>query len=242
MKKSILNYQYISVRDNWTRDMIASITNGEIIPTITPDPVFAFNKNVPCEVMPSIMQLKEKLNLPQKYILMSFLDIPNTSVSQKWIENFTDIANQNGIECVSLPFAHSDSFGVFRHSIPLPLSPLEWYVLIKNAYAYIGNNMHPIIVSLHNHVPFFSFDTYGAKYLNGFVCDESSSKIKHILTEATLSDYRDGCISRGHKPIEAHKVYDLVTKFDTDKAKNFATKKLYEYDEMMNNIIDSITK
>lgn len=46
--------------------------------------------------------------------------------------------------------------------IDLPLSPLDWYYLIKYSQGYVGELMHPIIVCLHNSIPFFCFDQYGA--------------------------------------------------------------------------------
>ena len=45
MKRSILELRFISVRDDWTKKMIEYITDGEIVPEVTPDPVFAFNLN-----------------------------------------------------------------------------------------------------------------------------------------------------------------------------------------------------
>ena len=46
MKRSILRFSYFSVRDEWSRDMVQYITDNEISPSITPDPVFAFNYNL----------------------------------------------------------------------------------------------------------------------------------------------------------------------------------------------------
>lgn len=39
MKRSILEFRFISVRDDWTKKMIVYLTDGEIVPEVTPDPV-----------------------------------------------------------------------------------------------------------------------------------------------------------------------------------------------------------
>ena len=45
MAKTLTRMKYISVRDTWTQNMVSSITDNQIIPSVTPDPVFAFNLN-----------------------------------------------------------------------------------------------------------------------------------------------------------------------------------------------------
>ena len=102
-------------------------------------------------------------------------------VSQQWIDCFQETACADGYTCVKLPFSQKESFGKMRKSISLPLSPLEWFAIIKNSSGYVGNNMHPIVVSLHTGTPFFSFDNYGIKKFNGLLASDQSSKIKHIL-------------------------------------------------------------
>lgn len=69
----------------------------------------------------------------------------------------------------------------------MPIDPMDWYCLIKYSHAYIGVLMHPIIVALHNAIPFFSFDQYGIRM--GLYKNYKSSKTYHILREANLLDY-----------------------------------------------------
>lgn len=52
-------------------------------------------------------------------------------------------------------------------TISIPLNPIDWYALIKYSKGYIGERMHPIVVSLHNSVPFYCFDEYGIKTFEG---------------------------------------------------------------------------
>ena len=240
MRKRILSYKYISVRDTWTRNMMVYLTKNQNVPPVTPDPVFAFNQNAK-SLIPSREDILNRFHLPEKYMLLSFLDKSSPSVSQEWIETFSRLAEAEGVTCVMLPFSHGNSFGSLPHSIGLPLSPIDWYAIIKYSQGYVGNNMHPIVVSLHNQVPFYSFDTYGTRHLNGLVANSKSSKIKHILSQAGLEDYRTDSLSRHPQVPDADKVFQMVKNFDTVKSEQFAAQCLESYNEMMQQILTALT-
>ena len=73
MKKSIMTFSYLSVRDDWTQKMINYLTDGDITPIVTPDPVFAFNHNA-SHLIPSKDDILKKFKIPSDYILVSFKD------------------------------------------------------------------------------------------------------------------------------------------------------------------------
>lgn len=242
MARRIEQYNYLSVRDEWTADMMKCLTKGKRIPPVTPDPVFSLNQNA-AEIIPTREETLEKYNLPEKYLLLSFLNKRKPSVTQHWIDSFTSMAQQDGLSCAILPFSHGDSFGNVEGAskISLPLDPLHWYALIKYSQGYVGNNMHPIIVALHNNVPFFSLDTYGMAYLKNIWVNDNSSKIKHLLTLAHLQDYRAVDISRFSKMPDPEDVYHKITHFDKQQAKAFADEYHSRYDSMMNDILNAIS-
>ena len=122
-------------------------------------------------------------------------------------------------------------------TIPPPLDPLDWYCLIRYARAYIGENMHPIIVALHNAVPFFSFDSYGIVKFKYFV-NEKSSKIYHILKQANMLEYRISAKSKKYELPKAEDVTSLVINCDITKIKEFSNKQLAGYNAMMQEIIN----
>lgn len=68
MCKSLSNMKYISVRDEWTKDMLKAVLNKEV--PVTPDPVFSFNQNVGMYV-PRREEILERFGLPEKYVLLS---------------------------------------------------------------------------------------------------------------------------------------------------------------------------
>lgn len=237
MAKRIQSYRYISARDTWTQKMVSHITKGSIIPPVTPDPVFAFNYNAG-ERIASREEILHKFNLPEKYILLSFSN--KVTVSQIWLNEFTRMAKEEGFTCVMMPFADKPSFGTLPNIIELPLSPLDWYALIKYSGGYVGHNMHPIVVSIHNNIPFFSFDNYGQRHLNGLFPNDSSSKILHILSLAGLEQNRISCLPHKFRAPKPDVVLNKLLHFDKQKEKTFADMYYNKYVEMMSNIQKSI--
>lgn len=238
MKTAVEGYSYMSVRDDWTQKMIQHVTKGTVVPPVTPDPVFAFRFNAET-LIPSREEILKRFHLPEKYFVLSFLN--DKSVSQEWIAGFERKAAEKGITCVSLPFSHKSSFGCLAKSIELPLSPIDWFAIIRYSQGYIGNNMHPIIVSIHNNVPFFSFDNYGRTLLGGRRKDEDSSKILHLLRQAQLSQYRTSCIASGYKAPLPEYVLEKLLDFDSVAEKNFAEEYYRKYLMMMSDIIHAIS-
>ena len=238
MEDYLSRYNYISVRDSWTQNMINYISDGKIVPSITPDPVFAFNQNC-VEYILSKQEITKKYALPEKYLLFSFKS--SKIVSEKWLNEFKDIAKRQGYTCVALPMPNGISF---EHNldieIPIPLSPLDWYALIKYSSGYIGQNMHPVIVALHNNVPVFCFDSYGIKRLANCYCIEKSSKIYHILERYSLLNNRITSSVRFPVQKQASEVFSLIENFDKEKCALNSRAMLCEYNKMMNNILLAI--
>lgn len=237
MKKSILDFRYMSVRDDWTQKMIEYITDGDVVPKVTPDPVFAFNNNA-SHLVPSKEDIIKKFDIPNDYIILSFKGAK--SVSQDWINEFQKLANAKGLACVKLPYADAPAFGDIQYSVGDIVTPLEWYALIKHSKGYIGNNMHPIVTSITNGVPFFSFDNYGIPMIDGKQTNGESSKIYHILKQADLLDNRIYICCKDYSPIEPKEVLNMIINFDVLKEKTFADGYYKQYEKMMIDVYKSI--
>lgn len=237
MKKSILKFRYMSVRDEWTKKMIEYITDGDVCPEITPDPVFAFNNNA-SRLVPSKEEIIKKFKIPEDYIILSFKG--SKSVSQDWVNEFQKQAKEKEIACVKLPYADASAFGDILYSVGDVITPLEWYALIKYSKGYVGNNMHPIVTSITNDVPFFSFDNYGISMIDGKRTNGESSKIYHIVKQADLLDYRIYICCNDYSPIAPNEVLDKILNFDTVKEKAFADCCLKRYNRMMIDVYKNI--
>ena len=172
--------------------------------------------------------------------MLSFKKSRNVSVNQKWIDDFQQLAKGQGLSCVRLPYPDVDSFGEIEYDIKKDISPLEWYALIKYSQGYVGNNMHPIVVSLHNAVPFFSFDNYGIKIENGKPTNGESSKVYQILRVAKMEKNRVFANSVNYCPPASDDVFDCIRKFDREKVTAFSEEYLIKYQSMMEAAFNAI--
>lgn len=226
-------FQFVTVRDDWTRRMVKYLTNGTLNPSITPDPVFAFNQNVIEQY--SKEQILNKFNLPDRYILFSFRDM--RVVSKEWLNSFQAIAKDNNFQCVALTMPEGINFEPpFSLVVKVPLCPKEWYALIKYSSGYIGENMHPIVVAIHNEVPFYSFDSYGIIKYKFFV-NERSSKIYDILSQAGFLKNRISNLGKAYKCPSPEDVFIKIKDFDNTKCRLFINNQQDRYNNMMKSII-----
>lgn len=237
MKESILSFRYISVRDEWTKDMIEYLTDEEIVPEVTPDPVFAFNFNA-SHLLPSKEEIVHKFDIPDNYVILSFKDFK--SVDQAWIDRFQELANTDGLSCVKLPYSDARAIGNVLYSVGDCISPLDWYALIKYSKGYVGNNMHPIVTSIANGVPFFSFDNYGISQIDGKWTNGESSKIYHIIKQAGLLENRVFTRRNDYFVLEPDTIYYRLKHFDVEKERLFADSYLMKYQSMMEDVYKSI--
>ena len=236
MMQYISKFSFISVRDEWTKEMYEQISNNTIIPEVTPDPVFAFNENC-FKYIPSKDEIIKKFNLPDKYVLLSIRR--GRSVTPQWSKEFEAICQQAGYTCIGLPFPYGyTDLNQTSRKIDLPLSPMEWYSIIKYSDGYVGHNMHTIVSALHNSVPCYSFDQYGRRVLMQF-CNNHSSKIFDILQRAGFEDYR--CVSGTvfDRTPSASYVFEKLMSFDRRKCEQFAKQYHSSYERMMSNIIST---
>ncbi|MCE5187390.1 MAG: polysaccharide pyruvyl transferase family protein [Planctomycetaceae bacterium] len=242
MYKAVKELAYISVRDHWTQRMFKHISRGRIIPPVTPDPVFSFNQNAG-ERIAAKDDLLRRFNLSPEYLLLSF--VRHGCVDRDWLCDFAAIANCRNVECLMMPMPRGHIFNDIPgiRNIPLPLSPLDWYGLIKNSTAYIGHNMHPMIVAMHNDVPFYIFDYYGIVHLKLFV-NSRSSKIYDILERAGMLGQRSPDTGAFRKPPKPREVFESVMRLRNDRAKQstFSNAIVSDYQKMMTDIVSVIER
>ena len=236
MRKALSRYSYISVRDTWTQKMLISVISKSM--PITPDPVFAFNRNVG-DIIPNRDYILSKYNLPENYILVSFL---NVGIPNEIIKNLKNVFAETGIACVAFPspigvnFCHN-----YDYEIPLPLNPIDWYALIKYSKGYIGNNMHPIIVALHNAIPCFSIDNYSNYNILRHPKFDNSSKINDVLTRFGLNN--NIIVPFGNNTENLHElIFHCLTNYPKESVVEQSKKMLEQYDLMMKDILYSLQK
>lgn len=238
LSECVSNFSHITARDKWTAKMVSYLGyKGKVC--ITPDPVFSFNQNIQFK-LPTKKEIINKYKLPDKYILLSFR---LSLLSQSYVDTIAKYFEDNGYATVSFPMPEGLKRFDTQYFIDVPLSPLDWYCLIKYSEGYIGERMHPIIVCLHNSVPFFCFDEYGIKktiipkIYRYFNCE--SSKIYHILKNADMLEHRVGYFENKSMP-SAKKIFHIIKNTDINHMHQFSIKQGKAYFNSMKNLMSNI--
>lgn len=204
------HFKYITVRDRWTQRMVRYLTGGNLQPPICPDPVFAFNHHV--SALPGEADIRSRHGLEGDYLLVSFR---SQEVDLAWLKALEAMAAASGTTCVALPLASGMKFQhPFKREISLPLDPLDWYALIRHARGYVGHNMHPMIVAIHNAVPFFIFDYYRLKWLGREI--RESSKIFDVLQRLGLESFHCPDRGAGKRRATPEFVWKKIMEFDRE--------------------------
>lgn len=238
MASALSHYQFISVRDAWTQKMIRAVTGRKEIP-IFPDPVFSFRQNCYLEI-PTKEEILNRYGLEENYILFSFR---NKFCPVDYLSSAAKTFQDQGYQPVALPMPEGLFAADIQKVIDLPLTPIDWYALIIHSKGYVGERMHPIIVCLHNSIPFFNFDEYGIKSAKSFfskqlVYNPESSKTRLIVTDAgftsNLYSYQGGA------PFPSpNMILQQIQNFDQKKCQEFSRLKTVLYEEAMSKLLAS---
>lgn len=227
-EQALGRFNHLTVRDIWTQKMVAYFTNNRIIPNVTPDPVFGFEQNV----NPGRhFYVSKILGLTRPYVLLSVSD----SMSCEWQKEVETLFLKNGLVVVGLPRTTKKFFPVLKYNLSFPMDPLEWYDAIKCSNGYIGELMHPVLVSLHNSIPVYIFDTYGFKKRG--TLDKSSSKTFQITKRFGLlsNNYYNRLLCK--VPPSPQEVVNAIIKFDVTHEREIASVMLSEYNSAMKAIL-----
>lgn len=236
MALALQRMAYISVRDTWTQRMVKTI-DPQMCPSVTPDPVFAFNQNAG-SLVPNGEDIRSRFRLPESYALVS---LHSQSLPVETLSELKRLLAARGVACVAFPMPTGIRFShTFDYEIELPLSPIDWYALIANASAYIGSNMHPIIVSLHNAVPCFSIDHWGTKNFFNSTVHDGSSKVEHILGVYGLQTYIRP-IDSGLCRVQAREIDDTVASFPREKVARISAAQYERYCAMMDELLGHLS-
>lgn len=231
MKKALKSLKYISVRDNWTKQMVSYLSDLDA--DVTPDPVFAYNFNAPDTIVEKELLLK-KFSIPEKYLLVS---LKKQSLAIDVLDKIKASFAKEGVVCVALTMPNGIRFKHnFDYEITPPLLPNEWFSLIKNAYGYVGSNMHPIVVSLHNAVPCVSIDNWGRTNFFNKKIDDGSSKVEHIMNEFGVKK-NHFMIKKQYCSVSAEEIFDCIKTFPVKDVKDHANIILERYKTAMQNIL-----
>ncbi|MGD9612721.1 MAG: polysaccharide pyruvyl transferase family protein [Kiritimatiellia bacterium] len=234
-RKQFRRFADITVRDTWTQRLFERIFQGGVPPPIVPDPVLGLNQNY---MFAHPQDVRRRFGLPEKYVLATFPgDAP---YSAEWLEEFKVECERHGQACLALPLPRGDhvQFRDPSANLPLPLAPEQWYALLAGAAGYVGTNMHPVVVCLHNAVPFYSFDSYGLFSAKKGVESLGASKVFDLLNRAGLLDcYHNAWWPAWPRPAD---VFGRLQAFDRGRCAQLAALRRREYEAGMERLLRSL--
>lgn len=229
-------FSKLTVRDEPTRKLVMSFTNGEMTPQITPDPVFAFNENVRVDEN----TILKEFGMDHEYYLLCIPEPYNKRLNQ-WVNKLDNIFQKNGKELYELPRQTGNRCFDIKQFNKSSISPLEWYVLIKNSSGYVGGLMHSIVTCIHNQVPFYSVDYYGLSYplplLNHFK-RVNTSKTYQIVKDCALQKYYGHIRGITKRLASPTFVYNNLMRYDKDLLEKASVKKKKQLLDALNYVLD----
>lgn len=157
VKEAILQLNYLSVRDKWTKWMLSSIVKGQTKISFCPDPVVVLDEYGSFPTVDNV-PLSEEAGT---YILLSFYD---GMISAEWVSEFVRLSHSLGYKVYTLPLPECEVNLEVDKVLKLPMSPIAWYSWIKSARAYVGVRFHPVVCAFINDVPFIAVDNYGISF------------------------------------------------------------------------------
>lgn len=238
MGRWMKQFSTITVRDEWTSNMVKHLTGLEKV-SITPDPVFSFNQNCYIKI-PTKQEIIKKYKLKEDYILFSF---SNKYMHEDYIDKLAEEVKGNNLQPVALPMPEGLYRAKIETKIELPLSPIDWYALIINSKGYIGERMHPIVVCIHNTIPFFCFDEYGTIKRQFFGLKKNhniqSSKTYHIIQKANLLESYYSYWEHSTFPLPSQIVSKIIN-FKRNECLSFSKSQEKQYRLGMYEILNNI--
>lgn len=219
-KQGIKAFTYLNTRDGWTRDVVnREIMGSDYIKILNPDPVFLLN-----DLCIDKWDNSTYLVTKGTYVAVT---LPcgvkgwERTITKKWLRKLRNALHDQGLFLVELPLPEGVSeFDEFDVTVQYPIDPLQWFLWLKNAKAFIGLRFHAVVSCLSAGTPFFSLDVYGhlphwLSYLNRAGIHKwdrklnTSSKIRNLLEGSGLEKYRiNGALPIGLPPKSFLKVMD----------------------------------
>lgn len=243
VSRYIKRFKKLTVRDEYTQSMVAGFTKNEVIPSITPDPVFGFNENV--NIIEKEKDIIRKFELPSDYYLLC-MPQPFHLRLKKWAIELKQVIEKDGSKLFELPRQNGGQCFDIPQLKYQHITPLEWYVIIKNSKGYIGGLMHPIVSCIHNKVPFYSLDYYGVaprvfgrkiRGLGLFMISKESSKTFQIVKDCGLLNFYFNINNRLAIFPSPSTVYDKLKGYDFAQLKKASEYRLTFYEETVKEIL-----
>lgn len=225
-------FKYISVRDEWTRDVVnRDFFKGERhVSVINPDPVFTLRLNGDedcwdCQGIEKGSYIV--MTLPLKWCRGRIAG----RLHKLWFSAFKRVVNRAGFKLVELPLPEGVSGLEFDHTVKYPIDPLQWFLWIRHSRAFIGLRFHAIVSCIANGVPFFSLDSYA----------EGNAKKSKIYNLLKGSEYENNRTEELYK-VNPLSLFKNLISISRDDIIVFRDEKAELFDQNMNEMLAMVER
>lgn len=248
-KQALLKFSAINTRDEWTKTVVnREIIGEDFIKNVNPDPVFLLD-----QFCKEDWKHDERVITSKQYYAITLpKDYMNTMGTAKryWLHQLKREVNKRGYQLVELPIPDGYSgYDGFDFVVKYPIDPLQWFLWLKNAKAFVGLRFHAVVSCISAGTPFFSLDSYTylttrQRILNllGYHKKDREwayrSKIRNIIEGSGLEEYRVN--GAQVNTISAKKVVRMLESFPIDKMEAYSNLMVNRFKENMGNAINLI--
>lgn len=166
MRKWIIDYPYLSVREDSGVKLIKELTGRDATHLL--DPTLIINS----EEWKSILCIEDK---PNDYILAYFLDEPS-DYAKKCLKKLKE-----KLDCKILAIPYKFEYMDYSDSI-IAAGPKEFVELVANAKVVCTDSFHGTVFAINMHTPFFTYEReYGS-------ANKQSERVLSILRKVDMLD------------------------------------------------------
>ncbi len=167
MRKWIIDYPYLSVREDSGVKLIKELTGRDATHLL--DPTLIINS----EEWKSILCIEDK---PNDYILAYFLDEPS-DYAKKCLKKLKE-----KLDCKILAIPYKFEYMDYSDSI-IAAGPKEFVELVANAKVVCTDSFHGTVFAINMHTPFFTYEReYGS-------ANKQSERVLSILRKVDMLDH-----------------------------------------------------
>lgn len=145
--KALRGFDFVTVRDEWTGNMVRWLSAGAVKPHYCPDPVFGLNSafDLPEDEKPTE-------DLSRAILLTGNFD-------KDWLKRMVAAIHAHGYRAVTLANPHEKETHDFVDDVlGLPMSPLRWYACLSSCAGFIGMRFHAFVSCVANRTPVVTMD------------------------------------------------------------------------------------
>ncbi|MFB0612671.1 polysaccharide pyruvyl transferase family protein [Aurantiacibacter poecillastricola] len=144
---ALRDFDFITVRDDWTARLVRWLSRGKAQPLISPDPAFGLN---------AAFDLPEDEKPKQD---LSDVILLNGEFDEAWLRRMVAAIKARGYRAMTLANpAEKDRFDFTDGALDLPMSPLTWYASLASCAGFIGMRFHAFVSCVANNTPVVTMD------------------------------------------------------------------------------------